>query len=316
MVLSYIQSIQSAEENARRTYLETAGFKLPESKFEFLNVKLGTTPASYNLPSSKPSKENLHFVFGVGNGSDDSIATRRIKSFVKTTKASIVEWDIPEDETWKDTIGSTDLISIIPLHFSNVRDGLTPDYRVFNPVCFANYWYRKYYTKEAQVTKITNYGETELDDSIRVTCILTKEDLNIKSFVTGDSISEICVYAGVLVQIFENSRNYPAAYFNYNRPKEDLINVVPIFKIQFEPIKVDSIPENGIAFVFDLTLDTATVIEPESSTDVETNSDDGSETTSDQTSEPVPDNSLNDESDTNQTGEPVDEEPIQTEGSK
>lgn len=308
MVLSYIQSIQSAEENARRTYLETAGFKLPESKFEFLNVKLGTTPASYNLPSSKPSKENLHFVFGVGNGSDDSIATRRIKSFVKTTKASIVEWDIPEDEAGKDTIGSTGLISIIPLHFSNVRDGLTPDYRVFNPVCFANYWYRKYYTKEAQVTKITNYGETELDDSIRVTCILTKEDLNIKSFVTGDSISEICVYAGVLVQIFENSRNYPAAYFNYNRPKEDLINVVPIFKIQFEPIKVDSIPENGIAFVFDLTLDTATVVEPESSTDTETSSDEEPEPTSNQTSEPVPD-----ESDTNQTGESVDEEPIQTE---
>ena len=266
MTLGYLSSINSKEDDTRREYLETIGFEMPKPNFKYLNEKLGTL-FKYNIPSAKPTKDNIKIVFGVGSGHDENIATHSLKIAERKTKPCIAKLSLDKNETL-DPYGNTDLVKIIPMYLADVRKGLTPDYKVFTPMSYTNIWYRKYYTKLTQNNIFTDFGVDGDSDKLHIECTLTKDDLNIGPFVNDNKISELCVYAGVNVQMFDKPTSYPPSYFNQVHPKEDLIDVVPLFKIQFEPILIDNIPKTGLTFIFDVNTDSeiATVIESEEDT--------------------------------------------------
>ncbi len=262
MKLDYLNSINSKEDDSRREYLNVMGFSMPKPQFKYLNEKLGTL-FSYNIPSSKPTTDNLKIVFGVGSGHDDNLATLNVKIAERKTKPCIVKLSTPNKNTLPEKSGN-DLTHIIPMYLADVRKGLTPDYKVYQPCSFTNIWYRKYFTKLANTNIATDLDtETTDSDKLHIECLITKNDINIGPFVNDHEISELCVYAGVNVQVFDKPTQYPPSYYNQIRPKEDLINVVPLFKVQFEPIKLSKIPNTGLLFIFDIDLDDDPAIIPE-----------------------------------------------------
>ena len=253
MKLDYLNSISSKEDDTRRQYLDTIGFETPKPKFQYLNERLGTL-FKYNIPSAKPTKENLKIVFAVGSGSDMNLATHTVKIAERKTKPCIVKLSLPKNNTLKET-SDEDLVNILPMYLADIRKGLTPNYAVFNAMSYTNIWYRKYFTKYTQNNIYTDFDDLEESDKLHIECTLTKDDLNIGPFINSHVITELCVYAGVQVQMFEKPTMYPPSYFNSVRPKEDLVDVVPLFKIQFEPIRLDSIPKTGLTFIFDIDTD-------------------------------------------------------------
>ena len=246
--LKYLKNLQSSGEDVRRKYLDVIGFKTPENSFKSLNEKLEISQL-YNKNGVEVSENTVHVLFSVGNGLDSNIDVKGVEfSNDEVPVATFVD----KEDKLETEYGYDHLTSILPIRDFSVNENINQNYRIFRPIEKSNSWSRRFFTKECKTSKVVSVESGDSTNYLQVVCSLSKEDLN--SLNPNDTISELCLYFGTLVKLYEYGRKYPSSYYSTPRPDVDIVDAYPILKVQFEPITVARATAYGLNFVLNINL--------------------------------------------------------------
>lgn len=246
--LKYLKNLQSSGEDIRRKYLDVIGFETPENSFKSLNEKLEISQL-YNKNGVEVSENTVHVLFSVGNGLDSNIDVKDVE--FSNDEVPVVTFVDKEDKL-ETEYGYNHLTSILPIRDFSVNENINQNYRIFRPIEKTNSWSRRFFTKECKTSKVVSVESGDSTNYLQVVCSLSKEDLN--SLNPNDTISELCLYSGTLVKLYEYGRKYPSSYYLTPRPDVDIVDAYPILKVQFEPITVARATAYGLNFVLNINL--------------------------------------------------------------
>lgn len=246
--LKYLKNLQSSGEDARRKYLDIIGFETPENSFKSLNEKLEISQL-YNKNGVEISENTVHMLFSVGNGLDSNIDVKDVE--FSNDDIPVVTF-VDKKDKLETEYGYDHLTSILPIRDFSVNENINQNYRIFRPIEKSNSWSRRFFTKECKTSKVVNVESGDSINYLQVVCSLSKEDLN--SLNPNDTISELCLYSGTLVKLYEYGRKYPSSYYLSPRPDADIVDAYPILKVQFESITVARATAYGLNFVLNINL--------------------------------------------------------------
>lgn len=247
--LKYLKNLQSSGEDVRRKYLDVIGFETPENSFKSLNEKLEISQL-YNKNGVEISENTVHTLFSVGNGLDSNIDVKDVE--FSNDDIPVVTF-VDKKDKLETEYGYDHLTSILPIRDFSVNENINQNYHIFRPIEKSNSWSRRFFTKECKTSKVVSVESGDSINYLQVVCSLSKEDLN--SLNPNDTISELCLYSGILVKLYEYGRKYPSSYYLSPRPDVDIVDAYPILKVQFEPITVARATAYGLNFVLNINLE-------------------------------------------------------------
>jgi hypothetical protein len=260
--------MSTAELRQRDKYIEDAfGIKKTSTRLVALEKQLGIA-TKYDPSSIDSPLYGVEVLFAVGNGAhvhSPHYAENKVhwNKFVK--QASVATFS--EIDRFAGLIGGLDSPTYFYTAPSNTFD--FDNYRMYKPFLYLNKWVRRFYAKLPEETVIMEtIDENGYPVKIQhVLCRITKKEL--QPYTAGEIasglgvINELCIYMGQKVKVAKNTGDNSTAYLLLEHPKVDTVNVEPYFRIVFDDINIADIPENGLDFMFDIELHTATIQDDE-----------------------------------------------------
>jgi hypothetical protein len=262
--------MSTSELRQRDKYIEDAfGIKKKSTRLIALEKQLELA-IKYDTSTLDSPLYGIEVIFAVGDGAevhtpDYSNNTVTWKEFVN--QASVANFS--NSDEYAGLFGGLDRPRYIYTSPSNVQN--YEKYRLYKPFLNHNKWVRRFYAKLPEEVLIFDSADKDgFPVKVQhVICRITKEDLlpYTQTEINSGSgiINELCVYMGQKVKTAKNSGDDSTAYLLLNHPKIDTVNVEPYFRVVFNDIRVDDIPDNGLDFIFDIELHIAELQDDEDS---------------------------------------------------
>ncbi len=254
--------MSTAELRQRDKYIEAAfGIKRISTRLIPLEKQLGLQ-VHYNPNSIDDPKYGVDVLFAVGNGARkhcDTYQNNKVTWQKFVGNASIAQFSDLENHAG--LFGGLDDPRYI--HTMPASDVNFKRYRMYKPFISNNKWVRRFFAKLPESVSLL---ETVDDEGFpikvqHIICRITKDDLKpyTQAEIAQGSgvINELCVYFGQKVAVFKTNGNDSTSYLLLDHPVVENIDVEPYFRVVFDDIKIDDIPQNGLDFMFDIELHVA-----------------------------------------------------------
>ncbi len=254
--------MSTAELRQRDKYIEAAfGIKRISTRLIPLEKQLGLQ-VHYNPNSIDDPKYGVDVLFAVGNGAakhSDSYQNNKVTWQKFVGNASIAQFSDLENHAG--LFGGLDTpryIRTMPSSDINFKR-----YRMYKPFISNNKWVRRFFAKLPEsVSLLETIDDAGFPIKVQhIICRITKDDLKpyTQAEIAQGSgiINELCIYFGQKVAVFKTNGNDSTSYLLLDHPTVEDIDVEPYFRVVFDDIKIDDIPQNGLDFMFDIELHVA-----------------------------------------------------------